>query len=69
MFCDFENGDCNFEIGGSGEFTFSRKKGSETTPDIFEDHKGNGEGVFLFAKALGISIIHAHFTVLILVVL
>ena len=52
MFCDFESGNCDYDIGGSNvAFSFAVKTGEETTPDIFEDHNHSPQGHFLYASA------------------
>ena len=51
MFCSFESGSCDFDLGGSGNFNFTVVTGEESAPDIYEDHNYNAKGHFLYAVA------------------
>jgi len=53
LICDFETDFCSFQANGEGKFNFTRKTGNDASPDVWDDHNGNKETFFLFAKSDG----------------
>ena len=50
VFCTFQENLCDFEVEGTEDFKFERKKGSEVDL-IGEDRHGNADGIFLIAQS------------------
>ena len=50
VFCTFQEDNCGFTIEGTGDFLFTRTRGSEVG-NIGTDHHGNADGMFLFASS------------------